>query len=361
MHLLFLEPGQVTEAPLPNAPAPGPWTNDREKTPNISRRSPTKGDIEGRPGLFRKLTGKSAGKDAGKDAGKSADKGEGRPGLMRRLSGEDDSRGRASQHSLRRIPSSTDEGAVKRSLALSLRRRKRSQATKRGPGDEVEDPVTVRSPEEREESEQLEPSHNNAPGVVAPLPQEFGSVYLFHWASMVRRSSYRNPMHTKWYNDIYRHPEQQGPAAAEVRRNMGHDIYSLSVCLLEIGLWETLVHEIWVHDEKSAAFNKESRVARATMSSRLAGKLSLGSSDEALKNREGPEPCQGEAHRVRFGGAAAEDGHAVRRGGQIMPNVPGHPGRRGQSNLVYIICGRQGPGQGLQGISESCSRVFIIC
>lgn len=43
-----------------------------------------------------------------------------------------------------------------------------------------------------------------------------------------------------WEKDLYRHPRRQGlkPEDAYV---MQHDIYSLGVCLLEIGLWESFV------------------------------------------------------------------------------------------------------------------------
>lgn len=98
-----------------------------------------------------------------------------------------------------------------------------------------------------------------------------------------------------WYNGIYRHPERQKSATTHVRRNMGHDIYSLGVCLLEIGLWESLMYEVWVHDEKSS-YNKENMAEKATMPTRLAQKLNLGSGNEArrkavyelLKTDEGP-------------------------------------------------------------------------
>ncbi|KAK5702479.1 hypothetical protein LTR17_022276 [Elasticomyces elasticus] len=40
--------------------------------------------------------------------------------------------------------------------------------------------------------------------------------------------------------NVYRHPERQGPHPEEAYV-MQHDIYSLGVCLLEIGLWDTFV------------------------------------------------------------------------------------------------------------------------
>ncbi|KAH8654243.1 hypothetical protein BGZ61DRAFT_435191 [Ilyonectria robusta] len=43
-----------------------------------------------------------------------------------------------------------------------------------------------------------------------------------------------------WYRDIYRHPTRQGEYPEDSYR-MQHDIYSLGVCLLEVGLWESFV------------------------------------------------------------------------------------------------------------------------
>jgi len=41
-------------------------------------------------------------------------------------------------------------------------------------------------------------------------------------------------------NNLYRHPTRQGEAPEEMY-SMQHDIYSLGVCLLEIGLWTSFV------------------------------------------------------------------------------------------------------------------------
>lgn len=43
-----------------------------------------------------------------------------------------------------------------------------------------------------------------------------------------------------WMKNIYRHPQRQG-LQLEKRYHMGHDLYSLGVCLLELGLWEPLI------------------------------------------------------------------------------------------------------------------------
>lgn len=44
----------------------------------------------------------------------------------------------------------------------------------------------------------------------------------------------------EWQKDIYRHPSRQG-SRPQLRYVMQHDIYSLGVCLLEIGLWRSFV------------------------------------------------------------------------------------------------------------------------
>ncbi|KAI3320715.1 hypothetical protein HD806DRAFT_228049 [Xylariaceae sp. AK1471] len=51
----------------------------------------------------------------------------------------------------------------------------------------------------------------------------------------------------RWDRNVYRHPLRQGDDPAEKYR-MQHDIYSLGVCLLEIGLWESFV-EYTTEDE----------------------------------------------------------------------------------------------------------------
>src|SRR5262249_5202138 len=43
-----------------------------------------------------------------------------------------------------------------------------------------------------------------------------------------------------WHRNLYRHPQRQG-AFVQERYMMQHDIYSLGVCLLEIGLWRSFI------------------------------------------------------------------------------------------------------------------------
>lgn len=59
---------------------------------------------------------------------------------------------------------------------------------------------------------------------------------------MQRRGDRVGPRNREWFKDIYRHPDQQG-ANIKTQHNMGHDIYSLGVCLIEIALWETFVRK----------------------------------------------------------------------------------------------------------------------
>jgi hypothetical protein len=70
----------------------------------------------------------------------------------------------------------------------------------------------------------------------------FGDPYLTEWRLLkdAGELSTRRPIASQWWQNIYRHPERQGLSLQD-DYNMGHDIYSLGVCLLEIGLWDVLV------------------------------------------------------------------------------------------------------------------------
>jgi len=72
-------------------------------------------------------------------------------------------------------------------------------------------------------------------------PVGLGIPFLTNW-KMVRKVddlSSRRGM-GDWMADIYRHPTRHG-LQPESRYNMKHDIYSLGICLLEIGLWEPFI------------------------------------------------------------------------------------------------------------------------
>lgn len=76
----------------------------------------------------------------------------------------------------------------------------------------------------------------------------FGDPYLMSWyhgRAIIGNMSNKAGT-AEWTENIYRHPERQGveiqnKIVVQERSNIGHDIYSLGVCLLEIGLWDPLV------------------------------------------------------------------------------------------------------------------------
>jgi serine/threonine protein kinase len=73
------------------------------------------------------------------------------------------------------------------------------------------------------------------------LESALGSAFLFGFGS-VRRDDEGTRLSgdTDWPKNIYRHPQRQGSRIQD-RYIMQHDIYSLGVCLLEIGLWSSFV------------------------------------------------------------------------------------------------------------------------
>ncbi|UKZ46567.1 hypothetical protein TrVGV298_000772 [Trichoderma virens] len=75
----------------------------------------------------------------------------------------------------------------------------------------------------------------------ATNPNDLGPAYLLGFNSF--RSVNFRTMRTgdeEWDRNLYRHPSRQGLSAQE-DYIMQHDVYSLGVCLLELGLWESFV------------------------------------------------------------------------------------------------------------------------
>jgi hypothetical protein len=74
-----------------------------------------------------------------------------------------------------------------------------------------------------------------------PTSTKLGDFYLIGF-EQVRSEDGKTSLRgsNDWEQNIYRHPERQG-SHPEERYNMQHDIYSLGVCLLEIGLWSSFV------------------------------------------------------------------------------------------------------------------------
>ena len=75
-------------------------------------------------------------------------------------------------------------------------------------------------------------------------PKSLGLPILADWqyARTTNQVSKREA-YDDWTLAMYQHPERQAlpGEVAESKYNIGHDIYSLGVCLLEIGLWESFI------------------------------------------------------------------------------------------------------------------------
>lgn len=94
------------------------------------------------------------------------------------------------------------------------------------------------------------------------------SVFLAHWQDMRDHTAGAMKMDVNWYQDVYRHPKQQGRTST--RFSTGHDVYALGVCLLEVGLWDALV---WRDDGTGSH----------CVSKVLASKLQLDATDDVPK------------------------------------------------------------------------------
>ncbi|WQF89451.1 Putative protein kinase [Colletotrichum destructivum] len=72
-------------------------------------------------------------------------------------------------------------------------------------------------------------------------PSELGSAFLLGFDSFRNINFHTLKMGDEaWERNLYRHPSRQGLQAQEAYI-MQHDVYSLGVCLLEIGLWDSFV------------------------------------------------------------------------------------------------------------------------
>ncbi|KAI8944622.1 hypothetical protein F4801DRAFT_594807 [Xylaria longipes] len=71
--------------------------------------------------------------------------------------------------------------------------------------------------------------------------QSLGQSFLIGFTEF-RNANFQTNLYgdAAWYRNLYRHPQRQGTLVHE-RYIMQHDIYSLGVCLLEIGLWRSFV------------------------------------------------------------------------------------------------------------------------
>ena len=91
---------------------------------------------------------------------------------------------------------------------------------------------------------------------------QIGTPYLVGF-SYARRGTARSTGSSRadWRNEIYRHPERQGAELGidpEVYYKAYHDVYSLGVVLLELGLWERL--DAKSHEKLKRASPKERKI-----------------------------------------------------------------------------------------------------
>ena len=81
-----------------------------------------------------------------------------------------------------------------------------------------------------------------------------------------------------WRIALSQHPDRLGDVQAKQAYNFGHEIYSLGVCLLEIGLWESFVGPDQDTQGSSSKYKLSDRFIG------MAGKLGLPSLDISQDN-----------------------------------------------------------------------------
>lgn len=87
-----------------------------------------------------------------------------------------------------------------------------------------------------------------------------------------------------WEKNLYRHPQRQGKTL-KTDYNMRHDIYSIGVCLLEIGLWGSFVEYEKV-EEKDQTWLGTTDFRPSSLGSKLAAEGDSTSGPEFLKSPE---------------------------------------------------------------------------
>lgn len=114
----------------------------------------------------------------------------------------------------------------------SLRRRSSGRSQAAGDAEPMQN---------KDETDATETLSNSATvgAEIGNIPPGHGNAYLIYWYSMKHLGNPSCLLYKDWAKDIYRHPERQKKYSDQ--HNMGHDIYSLGVCLIEIALWKTFV------------------------------------------------------------------------------------------------------------------------
>ncbi|KLJ12314.1 hypothetical protein EMPG_12628 [Blastomyces silverae] len=184
---------------------------------------------------------------------KANDTPEPKPGIFRRMSRIGSFNKSNNANGSQKLPATRDL-APKRQLSLrtknslgSLRRWKggRENDIKNNENNKNNDDIH-NGPQETGADEHVaspDNNHNNTTGDTNGLwdvGPGHGSVYLVGWWSMQAHAGIERMQEQDkgWHRAIYRHPDQW---SENTLSHMGHDIYSLGVCLVEIAMWESLL------------------------------------------------------------------------------------------------------------------------
>ncbi|KAF7505138.1 hypothetical protein GJ744_001204 [Endocarpon pusillum] len=127
-----------------------------------------------------------------------------------------------------------------------------------------------------------------------------GSSYLVGFEKFRPQASQTYKMgDLKWDRNLYRHARRQGVNREEDFK-MQHDIYSLGVCLLEVGLWTSFVlYEEGVDEPTSSPSLKIAELLKLKDQRKKAAEIKKGPS--AARRRASAKLHGAEIHRDRFG------------------------------------------------------------
>lgn len=105
------------------------------------------------------------------------------------------------------------------------------------------DNVVVFSREATRQVADVRPFDLNVPYEDDIAFEDLGSAYLMGWRMLRKHDAVtRYSTDEFWTKDFYRHSRRQGLHPQD-RYETKHDVYSLGVCLLEVGLWQTFIVE----------------------------------------------------------------------------------------------------------------------
>lgn len=162
----------------------------------------------------------------------------------------------------------------------------------------------------------------------------FGHVYLTNWRLLREASGFttKKPGSDAWAERLYRHPHRQG-LQIENRYNLGHDIYSLGVCLLEIGLWDSFVI-------RTAAAEPDGAMTVTPSANFVAASAQGGFNTEADMYKA--ENVKATLLRLASDQLPARVGARVQKAGCGLPDSAGHTQRVRARRGLYDV-GEGGP------------------